>query len=796
MTEYTQDPSSSDALEDGRYDSHQGMGLTITGGETRSTEWVDLARRSWRKSDDWFDSAVRSQVEDSLRAFNSEHPAGSKYYSTAYEKRTKLFRPRTRGNMRKLEAAFAVANFSTTDAVSVEAFDRGNKKSAWLANIKESLIRRRIAEKKFFWYTTAMSAFQSGLKERVAIGHVGWDYDTDSFGNVISDRPFLDVVPLELFRVDPGADFRDMVNTSPYVIHRMPFYLDELMMGMREGVDGSPPRYLPLTEQQLLTGANSDYDSIRTTRERRREDRYGDRTGNRSHQTIWVDHVIMHKDGHDWVYDVVGETHLLTEPKRIEDVYRFCKTKDRPYVMGSPIIEAFSPYPMSPVEIGLPMQEEINELGNLSIDAVNLNTTPRYFVRRGSAMDVQTFLRSSPGSVIYTNDPDKDVKESGGRNIPSGIFQERDRLASEMDDLNGTFMGSSVGMQRRLNETVGGMNLLNDNQNQVQEFTLRTFVESWTEPALNMVMRAIEAYETDERLMMAVAGEKQVDLADVYESLLVESVTQVSVGFGNTNPQKRMERFQIAASTTAAIMGPQFIQQIDQREMVSEIWGAAGFRDGSRFFPSLMQNQEEDPRIQQLQQQLAEAQQFIEMDRAKAEVKLQETQIKIEGQLRLEQVRQQGLMQIAQLRQEMEGFKEQNKVRLEWFDRQIAESDNERETQRLRNEREALSHSISMAERQFAWELKQYFMNAAQQRQQMAMDQQAQQPAPSQQALPSPQSNEFAGVPNQARDLISSLRKPGSGKSVELGEPINLPGNDFAGTIARGDYGNIPGQAG
>jgi hypothetical protein len=62
-----------------------------------------------------------------LRAFQSKHPADSKYNSEAYKFRSRLFRPKTRSVIRKNEAAIAAAFFSNVDVVNVSAADEKNQ---------------------------------------------------------------------------------------------------------------------------------------------------------------------------------------------------------------------------------------------------------------------------------------------------------------------------------------------------------------------------------------------------------------------------------------------------------------------------------------------------------------------------------------------------------------------------------------------------------------------------------------------------------------------------------------------
>ena len=51
----------------------------------REDSWLRLARQAYDDSSEWVDANLREQWEKSLSLFNSQHPSGSKYHTTAYE---------------------------------------------------------------------------------------------------------------------------------------------------------------------------------------------------------------------------------------------------------------------------------------------------------------------------------------------------------------------------------------------------------------------------------------------------------------------------------------------------------------------------------------------------------------------------------------------------------------------------------------------------------------------------------------------------------------------------------------
>src|SRR4051794_23234498 len=89
--------------------------------------WLMTAQQIYRESTDFFDANLRRKMEESMELYRSKHPAGSKYNLPSFAKRSRLFRPKIRSAMRKLEAKIGKAFFSTNDIVSVTAPNPGDK---------------------------------------------------------------------------------------------------------------------------------------------------------------------------------------------------------------------------------------------------------------------------------------------------------------------------------------------------------------------------------------------------------------------------------------------------------------------------------------------------------------------------------------------------------------------------------------------------------------------------------------------------------------------------------------------
>ena len=70
---------------------------TNEGGTTKddgSPDWEAIGKSAFRASTSYMDNNLRAGWEDSIRAFHGQHSASSKYNAPAFEKRSRLFRPK------------------------------------------------------------------------------------------------------------------------------------------------------------------------------------------------------------------------------------------------------------------------------------------------------------------------------------------------------------------------------------------------------------------------------------------------------------------------------------------------------------------------------------------------------------------------------------------------------------------------------------------------------------------------------------------------------------------------------
>lgn len=569
---------------------------------------LKLAREAYLGSTSYFDASIRGQIEQDLRQSQGLHPRGSKYMADVNKSRSRLFRPKTRATIRKNEAVAAQAFFSTTDTVSVTAGDDDDQRRQASAEVMQRLLQHRLT-KSIPWFLTCIGAYQDALTTGVVISYQCWQYDAKKK----IDRPMVRLVPVENFRFDPGADWTDPINTSPYNIELIPMYVKDVL-ARTKAADGKTgeAKWLPVTPAEIMAAAKAYGDTTRLTREQGRTDSKDQNQTLTAFSIVWVHKNIVEIDGQDMVYYTLGTTKLLSEPVPLDTRYAHGK---RPYVLGGAILNTHKTYWDSLPKLTRDVQAEINDLANLRIDNVRFALSKRYFVKRNKQVDIRSLMRNVAGSATLMDDPEKDVKTVDFTDVTGSAYQEQDRLNLDFDDISGSFNGASVQSNRKLNETVGGMQLLDGSANQVSGYQLRTFVETWVEPVLRQLILLEQYYETDETIL-ALAG-KQANLVErfgidaVTDELLMQELTlTVNVGIGNTDPKEQVQNFMQAMTSLRDLLADGILEQrgLQLEEVIKELFGKLGYRDGARFFDS---ESGEDPQITQLKAQIQDLMQKL-----------------------------------------------------------------------------------------------------------------------------------------------------------------------------------------
>ena len=679
---------------------------TDEGGVALENPWLRLARQSYESSSEWVDANLRYQWEKSLSLFNSKHPSGSKYLSSSYDKRSRFFRPKTRTAVRNLQSAMSIAFFSNEEVMSVEPRNPNDTAQAAAAIVAQSIMQYRLTN-TIPRFSTMVSAIQDAAVQGICVSHQYWDFEekeetyleTDSNNEPIlnedgsestvtqltsiNDSPKIELISPENLRIDPAAHWEDPINTSPYVIHLIPMYVQDVVQKMDEG------EWKRLSVGELLsTGEAEDDNTTRLVRDEPRMDPldtdagYGEIT---DHKIVWVHKNVLKKEGVDWCFFTAGTEFLLTDPRPLHEMYPWLRDGERPYVMGCVNIEAHKLYPAGTVELTQELQAAANDIWNQRFDNVRLAMNKRYHIRRDRNIDLDALFRSVPGGAVEMDDPDTDVRVIDTRDVTASAYAEQDRINMDFDELQGNFSASTIQGARNLNETVGGMALLAGSSSTVTEYALRTFSETWVEKVLKQLLRLEQYYETDEVILALAGGEVEQELdfnvSDVLDDLLRQDVIlKVNVGIEATNPMSKINNLMTALAGLGGIPG--FMERINLPEVAKEVFGQLGFKDGDRFISF-----EEDPRIQEMAAQLEELQGA-----------LQSEQMKLQNRVQIEQLKQQGNLQAANIKSATDLRVAQMKAQLDYIDLKLKEEDVETRRSELILQREALLNQIAEQE--------------------------------------------------------------------------------------------------
>lgn len=642
--------------------------------------WMQRARDAYQASTDYMDHSLRKQWERNVSHFINEFPHDSKYKDRANKGRSKVFRPKTRANIRANEAAFARALFSTTDLLDVDPWDDSNEAARASADVAKALLNYRL-ERTIPWFLTAMGAYQDACVYGVCCSYQYWRYEEttervpmadagqlvlDEEGQpsmqqqarVLRDEPCIDLLPPENIRFDPGADWRDPINTSPYVIRLVPMYADDVLARMNApDPKTGMPQWRKYTLEQLLASRRDEYDSTRRAREGDDRGDSHEQEPSKHYTTIWLHENFVRVDGKEYVYWTAGTDLLLTPPTPLEEVYLHNR---RPLTMGMVVMESHRTHPSGLAQLMDGLQESTNDLQNQRFDNVQLVLNKRYFLRRGQQVDLQALMRNVPGGGVMMTDPERDVKIVDTPDVTASSYNEQDRIDLQMDEISGNFSQGTVANSRNLNETVGGMEMMNSGATAVQELNIRTFIETWVEPVLEQLLLLEQAYETDTALMAIAAknsGAYQrygIGPEDVDQMIREGMTVRVSVGMGAINPSQKLNRMLTALQAVGQNV-PGALERIKPQEVINEAFGIMGYRDGSRFFKT----------DEQVQQEMAQAGPQIPPEIQLEQAKLQNEQQEMQIRMQIAQMEQQARLQMQQNELQVRSQTEAMKLALE-----------------------------------------------------------------------------------------------------------------------------------
>lgn len=638
--------------------------------------WLKRAQDAYHISSSYYDSDIKPKLEDNIRAFNSQHKTNSVYVKSPIGWTSKLYTPMTRTALNKLDAAACVAFFSNQDIVSIEPENPYDPQETLAAQFRKSLLQYRM-RKSLNWYKHCLGAFQDSQVQGVVVGHVTWHNETRksseietsqeglpevvSKETVLHDKPAIELYSLDNFRIDPSADWIDPVNSSPYVIVIRKTYVGKLKEDIQAG------KYLPVSDSLIALALSTD-GSIQDTRDNSKSPQSTSQISD--FNVVEIQEHIQRYRGEDVIYYTLGTVAKLSEPVPLKKVYWHGL---RPYVLGVSHIESHKIFAAGSPEIWSGLQEESNEITNQRLNNVKLTMNKKFIIQSDAQVDLGALLRNQPGSVVFTDDVDKDIKELSTPDVTQSSYLEADRLSQAFNELAGNF-NPSAGLVDKQADSSRTNQMLNSNMSVLVEFQLKTFAETYVTPMLSLLDRVEQEYETD-RSVLELVGRKAGVLKNIPEATpqpqqpqgapgtpptaephtlnLIQQIKpmtdeelvkimqlmkrdldiRANVGMNATDPMLKLQKLIASLNFIIGALSNPKSAALDIEEIAKEVMALSGYADGLRFL-----NRQVNPQLAALQQQVVMLTQQLKLRTA-------EKQAEAQARIALQNVKEKGLNQ-------------------------------------------------------------------------------------------------------------------------------------------------------
>jgi hypothetical protein len=589
----------------------------LGGSKDDDSYWLLLAQSNYSTGKDYQQAALTNQWEKNADHFNSKHYRNSAYNSRMSKGRSSIFRPLSRAAERSSSAQAAAAFFSNMEIIDVEPENKNDPEQLFAAKVIKKMVEYYLG-KKIKWYLTVMGAWQDTRVYGPCCSYTDWSFveketevevpvfnvngtpstdgrtETTTQKVTLKDDPYINLIPPENLILDPACDWRDPINTSPYVVYLVAMPLVDIQTKM------DSDEWRKYSKEEILSASKLTNDAVRQAREGNNRPDKHDSQERTEFKSIWVHYNFARIDGEEYFYATLGTQFMLTDAAPLEDEYPIGV---RPFTYGFSVIEAHKFSPSSPTEIIAGLQTGVNDLANLRIDNIKLALNKRFILRRGAPIDLEALMRSVPGGGVFTDDVEKDIKVLDTRDVTASSYREQERLETESNDITGSNMGSSIQNNRNLNQTVGGMEMLAEGQSALMDFDTRTFAESWVKPQLELLVQNIQMFVPDQAIQtLAIAGAdkdleyfQRFDFTDaegdkrkrkmtesILSRVLKDKMTiNVNVGLGATSPQRKVQT--LLGAVGAITQLPSQGQNLDEDAIAKELFTASGYQDGNRF---------------------------------------------------------------------------------------------------------------------------------------------------------------------------------------------------------------------
>lgn len=633
-------------------------------------------------------TAALADWETSQAAYRSEHSGTSKYSKDQYKNRAKYFKPKTRAAVRKNLTATAHALFASKDVLVAEAENDSDPRAVANAALIKEIVDARFNSKAMKtgvpWLEVALGArmdcqimsaccskqtwtFKSrtrkvkSQKDQPVIidGVPGIDKATgepmmevvdveEDVEDVLLDKPEITLIPLEYVLLDPGTSWINPAQNSPTMVVIWPMHIDSVKEMMKEKKGFTPWRQVSDDQLKASFYSEAEIMGLKAAREgsgtasqtRRATAAFG---GDRN-EICEVWECFFKRNGCDYHCWCLKGQALLSDVAEVDQVYP-AHRGTRPYIIGTDVLEPHVLYKQSHVRSWKHSQDEINDFSNLRMDATRQSVFPTAKVKAGKNIDYKAVQRRDGQGIILVRDMD-DVEWDRPPGPPPNVQNEVNLLQNDFDEIAGIFSQNSVQSNRQIGETVGGMQIISANANATSEFDLLCFIATWVEPVLSQIVY-LEQYYEDDANMIAIAGKKaqlftKFGVDQVTDELLESQISvSVDVKLGSSDPMQRLVKFK----TTMDIAMPFLAQatkegkaEVRYDEIFQEIFGQAGYRNGSERF--ITYNPDGKPPIdpQQMEQLQQQGQQLEQENSAlKLQLKDKSAAIQVDAQNKQQQ---------------------------------------------------------------------------------------------------------------------------------------------------------------
>lgn len=631
-----------------------------------------------RRARNYQQIAAVKQWEESEAAFRSRHHARSRYHKDLYKGRASYFKPKSRVSVLKTLLACQSALFSTADVVSTLANDESDPVQRANAAIQKEILNYRAGNKTFkhglplmrttlaarqqasvmgmccskqYWRYRTVTRYEDRTEDRPAMTADGTpviDFltgqpfmetvtETVEIIDVVEDKPVIDLIPLEMVLINPGASWIDPIQSSPDLIVQHPMFADDLLAMMDEGGD-TAVKWRSVSDETMGTAVFSEDEMQGLKAAREGEGSTNSKTTKKAStigdQSQWSGQVLdvwenfWREDGTDYHCWSLADKAILSDPVPVEDVYPAMRGQ-RPYVIGTDLIDPFVLYPESDVYTWQSAQNEINETTNLRMDAMRKGIFPTALVKAGKNIDLKAVQRQDASHLILIRD-DNDVRYDRAPGPGPDSIRELSVLSNDFDELAGVFSQGSVQANRQLNETVGGMAMISQNANALSELKLSIFIETWMEPVISQLV-ALEQYYEDDTTLLAVCGKRaklfeKFGVSEVTDELLEAQVSvMVNVGIGTADPVAKLMRFKTAWDVAGPLiaMGMKDNRlEVEFEENLNEIFALVGYKNGADRFIKVKDEGDKSVPADQVKKLMGEVQKKMqELERENADLK-------------------------------------------------------------------------------------------------------------------------------------------------------------------------------